>query len=140
MTKGKANAGILRSAQDGGRKVDARHHRLMVELDRMYRAHNDGLPLPNPGRVAKRLGQFLKANPNWPVEWLREAVWFRFASSGVNTAEDPFLWINKLPNYVKSPLDKWGKPMAALAETTAAYWEGHPFEPEREDGRAWDTL
>jgi len=136
----KAEKQIPRKARNDGAAPDPRHHRLMVELDRMYRAHNDGLPLPNPGRVAKRLAQFLKANPSWPAEWLREAVWFRFASKGVNTAEDPFLWINRLPNYVKAPLDKWGKPMLDMADIEAEYWKSHPFEPKREDGKSWEEL
>lgn len=126
--------------QNSEPRTDPRHHRLMIELDRMYRAYNDSLPLPNPGRVAKRLSQFLKANPSWPVEWLREAIWWRFASKDVNTAEDPALWIMKLPSYVKGPLDKWGKLIPGLADSTAEYWEQHPDLPKRADGKSWEEL
>ena len=51
----KSEKQIPRKARNDGAQPDPRHHRLMVELDRMYRAHNDGLALPNPGRVAMGL-------------------------------------------------------------------------------------
>lgn len=132
----------IANRKSGNRKCapDARHHRLMVELDRMYRAYNDGLPLPNPGRVAKRLSNFLKANPSWPLERLRRAVWNRYYSIGVNRAEDPALWLGKLANYAADPLNKWGSPIRGKSDEVAEYWEQNPLVPEREDGKAWDTL
>ncbi len=112
----------------------------MVELDRMYRAYNDGLPLPNPGRVAKRLAEFLKANPQWPLERLRCAVWFRFATMEANPAEDPALWIMRLPNYAAGPLGKFGVVLQHRAREIAEYWISHPREPRREDGKSWEAV
>src|SRR5690348_3049384 len=121
-------------------RTDARHHRLMVELDRMYRAYNDGLPLPNAGKIAKRLSLFLKANPNWPVETLRRAIWNRYYSVGVNRAEDPALWVGRLVNYAIEPLDKWGHPIWGKGDEVAEYWLENPEEPERADGKSWEEL
>jgi hypothetical protein len=113
---------------------------MMVELDRMYRAYNGGLPLPNPGRVAKRLSQFLKQNPNWPLDRLRRAVWFRFATVEANPAEDPALWVMRLPNYAAGPLGRFGVVLQHRAGEVAGYWMSHPHEPKRADGKSWEEV
>lgn len=126
--------------QNSEPRTDPRHHRLMVELDRMYRAYNDSLPLPNPGRVAKRLSQFLKANPSWPLERLRRAVWNRYYSVGINRAEEPALWLGKLANYAVDPLNKWGSPVRGKGDEVAAFWLENPEHPARPDGKSWEEL
>jgi len=90
---------------------DSRHHTLLCEIDRLYRAANGELPMPLPGRAAKALKDFLDENPKWPLNILIACCRNRFASRGVNLALPPHAWICTLPQYARGPLDEWGKPL-----------------------------
>jgi hypothetical protein len=112
--------------------ADPRHHPLLCEIDKQYRASNGGLPIPSPGRAAKALLEFLGENPKWPLDTLMACVRNRFASRGLNLALPPHAWVKTLPQYAAGPLDDWGKPLqkaesrkqkaADAEEMIADYW------------------
>lgn len=100
------------------------HTAIRAEIARLYERANR-LNVPWNGHHGKRLAALLKANPSWPLEaWLR-CVHNRFASDGINPAEDPIRWIGKLVNYARGPLDKFGglKPRSH-EQIVEDYWAG----------------
>jgi hypothetical protein len=104
---------------------DPRHHTLLGEMDRLYRAANGDLPMPSPRRAARALKDFLDENPKWPLNVLLLCCRNRFASRGVNLAAPPHAWIRTLPQYARGPLDEWGKPLVArgnLEHEIEEYW------------------
>jgi hypothetical protein len=74
-------------------------------------AQANGLPVPWTGHTAKILASFLAANRGWPLAALERCVRHRFASEDVNLGEDPVRWINKMCNYVRGPLNRFGEPL-----------------------------
>lgn len=88
---------------------DKRHALLRAHILQAYQNIN-GLPCCWSAKHAGILAQFLKSCP-WPIEALTTAVDNRFQSEEINECADPAQWIGKLPNYAKSPLDRYQKPI-----------------------------
>lgn len=109
---------------------DSRHHPCLKAILDGYEDLN-GVPAPTPGRIAKRLSRWLEANPKWPVEVIVRCIQNRYRSE-VNTAEEPWRWIESLPRYAQGPLDKWGKIMRRTL-TVEEYWEVRAREAGREN-------
>jgi hypothetical protein len=83
-----------------------------------------GLTVPWTGHTGWALAQFLARNKTWSADILVRCVHNRFASEGINPAEDPIRWISKLPNYALGPLNKFGKPKKlSQEEVIARYWD-----------------
>ncbi len=99
---------------------DPRHHPVMLQIDRLYKAHNGGLPAPSMQRAARALSALLGANPKWPLEMLLRCVNNRFDSECINLALQPHSWIKFLPDYARGPLDGWGKPKKQRAPDYAS--------------------
>ncbi len=88
---------------------DPRHAPLRDHIATLYLEANR-LTVPWSGRHGAIMAQFLRSCP-WPIDALQTAVQNRFDSEAVNLAEDPLRWISKIPNYARSPLDRYGKPI-----------------------------
>ena len=88
---------------------DKRHAILRSHILTAYQNIN-GLPCCWSAKHAGILATFLKSCP-WPIETLTTAVDNRFQSEEINECADPASWIFKLVNYVKGPLDRYGKPI-----------------------------
>lgn len=103
---------------------DARHRPLMAEIEWFYRASNDGLPMPDPGRTARAVKRFLDGTPAWPLDTLLLAVRNRFFSRGVNNAAPAYLWIRDLAKWAAAPLNKWGQPLGedAMLRQQMEWW------------------
>jgi len=99
---------------------DPRHAPLRDYIAKLYLESN-GLTVPWSGRHGLILKQFLQAC-NWPIDALQTAVQNRFDSEAVNLAEDPLRWISRIPNYAKSPLDRYGKPIYKQPDTSFELW------------------
>ena len=102
--------------------TDPRHNPIREEISKFYRSEN-GLEPPWTGHHGKALKRLLDANPSWPAEvWLR-CVRNRFASEGINPAEDPIRWIKGLCSYARGPLDRFGRLKRVSAEEAIdRYW------------------
>lgn len=90
--------------------IDHRHAPIRELIQKLYQEAN-GVPAPWTGRTAKILAMFLASNRGWPVDALLKCVRNRFQSENVNLSEDPIRWINRLPNYVRGPLNRFGEPL-----------------------------
>ena len=103
--------------------TDPRHQPIRKEIAALYRREN-GLEPPWTGHHGRALKRLLDANRTWPLEvWLR-CVRNRFATEGINPAEDPIWWIKRLPNYARGPLDKFGKlKRLSTEEAIDQYWQ-----------------
>jgi hypothetical protein len=105
---------------------DLRHAPVRAAIAESYASANDGLAVPWSGHTARVLADFLATNKTWPGDRLCQCVRNRFASDGINPAEDPIRWIRRLPNYARGPLDRFGRPKQASKtqeELLAEYWE-----------------
>lgn len=109
---------------------DSRHHPCLKAILDGYEDLN-GVPAPTPGRIAKRLSRWLEANPKWPMEVIVRCIQNRYRSE-VNTADEPWRWIESLPRYSQGPLDKWGK-IVRRTLTVEEYWEVRAREAGREN-------
>jgi hypothetical protein len=102
---------------------DPRHQALMVEVDRLYRWYNDGLPCPDMGRTAKALHEFLRANPAWPLRTIQRAMRNRYDSEEINYSEAPWIWLKHLPSYVQDPLNRFKQPVYGRGDKVFRMWE-----------------
>lgn len=103
--------------------TDPRHNPIRDEIARLYLDAN-GLAVPWTGHHGRALKRLLDANPSWPVEVWRRCVRHRFATEGINPAEDPIRWIRCLPSYARGPLDRFGRlRRVSTEEAVADYWE-----------------
>jgi len=117
------------------RAAEPRHAAVRAQIAACYADANNGLAVPWDGHTGRILAQFLAAlNPSWSGELLCQCVRNRFASENINPAEDPVRWIKRLPNYVRGPLNRFGKPKQAARKTQdemiAEYWERRRAELE----------
>ena len=100
----------MTSDKHNSQPADPRHAPLRALIGELYQEAN-GLPVPWTGYTAKLLASFLRSNHGWPVDALLKCVRNRFLSENTNLSEDPIRWINKLCNYVRAPLNKFGEPL-----------------------------
>lgn len=82
---------------------------IFQEVQRLYQENNQGRKVSWNGHTGKKLFRLLQNNKSWPLEDWLTCVRNRFASE-VNKSEDPIRWIDRLPDYLGSPLDRFGKP------------------------------
>ena len=103
--------------------TDPRHNPIRAEIAALYR-REQGLEPPWTGHHGKALKRLLDANRTWPVDVWLSCVRNRFASEGINPAEDPIRWIKGLCSYARGPLDRFNKLKRRSAEEVAEdYWE-----------------
>jgi hypothetical protein len=103
---------------------DSRHAPIRERIAALYAAANGGLTVPWTGRHAKVLANLLRENSSWTLAiWLR-CIENRFRSEGINPAQDPVAWINRLVDYARGPLDKFGGlKQQSHNDVVAAYWD-----------------
>jgi hypothetical protein len=104
---------------------DPRHAPVREEIWRIYMEANNGLQCPWSGKHAKLLARTLETARNWDVPRWHTCVLNRFASEGVNPAEDPAEWIPRLVSYARQPLNRFSKtdrvPAECFAKMRALY-------------------
>ena len=118
---------------DKQKQPDPRHAPIRELIGDLYQEAN-GLPAPWNGHTATVLASFLKANRGWPVDALLRCVRNRFASENTNLSEDPIRWINKLCNYVRAPLNKFGEPIRGYEQR---YEPAKPTRTPEEEYALW---
>jgi hypothetical protein len=100
------------------RGCDSRHFPVAQEIWRVYNEENH-LTCPWSGKHAKILARTLATARNWEAKRWHDAILNRFASEGVNAAEDPAVWIPYLISYARGPLNRFGKTDRVPAECYA---------------------
>lgn len=108
---------------------DPRHVPVREEIWRVYNEVNNDLQCPWSGKHAKLLQRVLATATNWSVAQWHNCVLNRFASEGINPAEDPAEWLARLASYVRQPLNRFGKTdrvppecWARQKDLAASYW------------------
>jgi hypothetical protein len=101
------------------------------EIWRVYNEANGDLQCPWSGKHAKILARTLATAANWTAEHWHSCILNRFASEGINPAEDPAEWIPRLASYARQPLNRFGGTDHVPAECVekrrvlcGRYWEG----------------
>ena len=124
-----------KSKIDNGPAPDPRHVKVREEIWRVYNEANGDLQCPWSGKHAKILQRVLATATNWRVEQWHSCILNRFASDGVNPAEDPAEWMPYLVRYAHQPLNRFGKTDGVPQKCWDAqkrlcdrYWEIYPEE------------
>lgn len=113
--------------------ADSRHAPAMLVLDQEYLRWN-GIPLPSPARIAAALKRFLVENPSYNSEQIGIGIHNRFASD-LNPADEPWVWLPYLARYMRTPLDRFGKPKRGVRDQT----EGETIDRKIEEFNAtWE--
>ena len=83
------------------------HHEVRSHIQCCFREMNK-IACPWDGSEAQALDKMLKHNPSWELaDWLRMVSNY-FHSEGVN-GKRPRVWIPRLSDYARGPLDRFGK-------------------------------
>ena len=83
------------------------HGQVRAHIKACYQEHNK-VACPWDGSEASALTKAIKACPAWEVDvWMR-CIGNYFHSYGTNGAR-PRVWIPRLSDYVRGPLNKYGK-------------------------------
>ena len=90
---------------------DPRHAEVKAVLVKYWATENPENPeLPWGGADAGALGEFLKSNPNRPVEEIKQLLRDRLKSEDHARGEPVFMWIKYLTRYIGGPLNKFKQP------------------------------
>ena len=68
-----------------------------------------GTPFIMQPADAKAVSEFLKVQKTWDRATWQTAMRHRAKSEGVNLSQPIYLWLRRLPEYLISPLDRYGK-------------------------------
>jgi hypothetical protein len=116
-------------------RSDFRHVPVREEIWRVYNEENNDLQCPWSGKHAKILQRVLATAMNWEVKHWHTCILNRFASEGVNAAEDPAQWLPRLASWRRQPLNRFGKTdhvpemcWIKRDQLCERYWQTHPEE------------
>lgn len=92
------------------KKSDPRHQPFKELIFKYYERWNKRNPVWN-GREAKALFDILASDPNLTADTFTDWLFNREQSEGVNLADRPGVFLEKLTSYAAGPLDRYGKPL-----------------------------
>lgn len=87
-----------------------RRQALLDMLKKYWDARNPSLPFSMNGADGKAVAKFLKDHPEWGAEIWLQALRNRFKSDVIHT-QPIYRWIERLGDFIETPLDRFNKPM-----------------------------
>lgn len=92
---------------------DPRHQPFIGALEKYWdwmNSESESPPaMPFSPRTAKKISEFLDANPKITLEQIQDCLNNRAHSDGISPTEDPIAWIAYVLKFLAGPMDRFGK-------------------------------